>query len=574
VGKTASAQEEGVGVLGASPRGSGPLEGRLSVRVFAFALAGALLPALTAAILFSRFAEGRELDSADARLSRELASATATFDELLASASNTAEELSTSAAVADALAARDRAGLEREVAGRPGVALVDVEGTVLAGGVSAPAAIRSAPVLSNGVAVGRVDVGVPIDRSLATRLAVAADLAPDDSAILTVAGRLIAGPGEPGVRLDLSRDSRELETDGRSYRLAGTMLAEGPPSVALAVATPLSQLNGTEGVLVAALVTALTLAALFALAVSWRAARRPASRPPTRRAADRRAGSEPRTAVREALALVGDALAATHNPRALAPVILETTMEATGAIGGRLLEDGEEVAQAGRFDGGRRPLELALAGEHGTATTLVLYPPRGGFSTEVRELAQWLADQAAIALESARLHRLVEQQAITDELTHLANRRRFMEILELELSRAERFEGTVTIVLADLDDFKSVNDRFGHQVGDSVLRAFAEVLTEGVRGIDMAARLGGEEFAVLLPQTDMRGGMALAERLRVALAERGLDLPGGERLHVTASFGVAFYPGASSVSDLLNSADQALYVAKREGKNRVVAARL
>src|SRR5437762_981534 len=127
--------------------------------------------------------------------------------------------------------------------------------------------------------------------------------------------------------------------------------------------------------------------------------------------------------------------------------------------------------------------------------TLLLYPAPGRpFSADEGRLAHWLAAQASIALENARLHRAVEQQAITDHLTGLANRRRFTESLSLEVSRAERFSGTLSLVLADLDDFKRVNDLYGHQVGDQVLRRFAEVMLESVREFDLAVRHGGEEF--------------------------------------------------------------------------------
>ena len=170
------------------------------------------------------------------------------------------------------------------------------------------------------------------------------------------------------------------------------------------------------------------------------------------------------------------------------------------------------------------------------------------------------------------MHRAVEQQAITDDLTGLANRRRFRESLGLEVSRAERFGGSLALVLADLDDFKRVNDLYGHQVGDDVLRRFADLMRESVREFDLAVRYGGEEFAVLVPETDPEGGAHLAERLAEALRGTRFTSRIGESFSVTASFGVAAFPEAGSAEQLMLAADRALYRAKKEGKNRVIRA--
>jgi diguanylate cyclase (GGDEF)-like protein len=271
---------------------------------------------------------------------------------------------------------------------------------------------------------------------------------------------------------------------------------------------------------------------------------------------------------RDALSFVGDALAATHDPEALLPVILGVAVEATGAVAGRLVEGTRELAVRGRRPEGVEPLVVHLAGQD-DERTLALYPPPDGFTEESRELAHWLATQASIALENAHLHGLVKAQAVTDELTGLANRRRFMEVVELELKRAERFQSPLGLLLVDLDDFKNVNDRFGHGTGDEVLRALSDVFRESLRDVDLAARLGGEEFAVLLPETDYSGAAGVAERLRASLASLELETPDREQFGVTASFGVAVYPEAQSVDELLRTADAALYRAKAEGKNRV-----
>jgi diguanylate cyclase (GGDEF)-like protein len=292
-----------------------------------------------------------------------------------------------------------------------------------------------------------------------------------------------------------------------------------------------------------------------------------------RRRERRRAPVTGRREAREALALVGEALAATHNPRALMPVILNVITEATGARGGQLLHEGQEVGWVGDLDGDADAVEFDLsAGEETRETKLLLHPPEGGFGDDTVKLAEWLSSQAAIALENARLHDIVQWQAITDELTGLVNRRRFLESLRSEITRGERLGGRLSVVLADLDDFKPINDRFGHHGGDEVLQAFADLIRAHCRDVDVAARLGGEEFAILLPETDLSGALAGAERLRRALSQLRIWLGDGQEVTVTASFGVAELVEGQSLDDLLRAADTALYRAKDEGKNRVEVA--
>jgi diguanylate cyclase (GGDEF)-like protein len=321
-------------------------------------------------------------------------------------------------------------------------------------------------------------------------------------------------------------------------------------------------------VALAVLATLATLALVFWTLRAAGETRRPSLR---RHARDRRRPAVAgRRDAREALALVGDALAATHNPRALLPVILNVIAEATGARGGQLVHEEEEVGWVGEVGPARTALKFDLsAGDEAGQTTLILHPPPGGFSVETRKLAEWLSSQAAIALENARLHDVVQRQAITDELTGLVNRRRFLAALEAEVVRARRLGGPLTVVLADLDDFKPINDRFGHHAGDAVLVGFADVIRDHVRDVDVAGRLGGEEFALLLPETDLDGAQSGAERLRRSLAERDLPLTDGHVERVTASFGVAQLGAGQSGDELLRAADAALYRAKAEGKNRV-----
>ena len=271
---------------------------------------------------------------------------------------------------------------------------------------------------------------------------------------------------------------------------------------------------------------------------------------------------EERRRVRETTLRFGEALAATHDIDELQRVIVETAVQLTGASRGRLVKSGDVVAQ----DGAGARLELPL-GSFGTIELI-----GDEFTADQRESADWLAGHAVIALGNAQRHRTVEKQALVDGLTGLANRRLCAAALDQELARAERFGEPLAVVLADLDDFKSINDRFGHPTGDEVLRAFAELLQGGVREIDLAGRWGGEEFVLLLPETDLDGGAKLAERIRQSLADQELAGPDGTTFRVTASFGVAAFPDAPSGDQLVAAADAALYEAKRSGKNRVGSA--
>jgi diguanylate cyclase (GGDEF)-like protein len=137
------------------------------------------------------------------------------------------------------------------------------------------------------------------------------------------------------------------------------------------------------------------------------------------------------------------------------------------------------------------------------------------------------------------------------------------------VTRSRRSGSPLGIILADLDDFKVVNDVYGHAAGDDALRAFAAILQSTSRDIDLSVRLGGEEFAVLLPDTALDGATELAERIRQALESTLID-HSGQQIALTASFGVSCFPSAAGAEDLLTDADRRLYDAKRRGKNAVV----
>jgi diguanylate cyclase (GGDEF)-like protein len=193
------------------------------------------------------------------------------------------------------------------------------------------------------------------------------------------------------------------------------------------------------------------------------------------------------------------------------------------------------------------------------------------FTREEEELLEYLAGQAVVSIENASLHETVERQAVTDELTGLANVRAFLSILDRELERSRRFDTPLGLVMVDLDDFKRVNDTHGHQQGDEVLAHVAGVLRDVSRELDTAARYGGEELAVVLPQTDAAGAALLAERMRSAVEALRVPRVGGKgTIGVTASFGVAAVPeDGVERSALIAAADAALYAAKAGGKNRV-----
>lgn len=189
-----------------------------------------------------------------------------------------------------------------------------------------------------------------------------------------------------------------------------------------------------------------------------------------------------------------------------------------------------------------------------------------GYITDPTDIDLLLARTRTLLEFKAYLD-VCEEAAFTDHLTGLANRRRFERQLDREVSRTLRYAHPFSLVMLDIDNFKYVNDTFGHNAGDEVIRGLARVLQEGTRGIDLAARIGGEEFAILLVETGQSGALEVAERLRVAIRE--MIVPGVGQ--VSASFGVAECPiGGQTSSEMLNSTDVALYEAKRSGRDRVV----
>ena len=314
-----------------------------------------------------------------------------------------------------------------------------------------------------------------------------------------------------------------------------------------------------------------------------------------------------RARLQDAVRRIGESVASNLDRDALLDVVLQAALDGVAATGGRATVragagmDLIERGRAGSIEGFGAVVERvehqaldtgALAEASTDDASALAYPLRASetgdrvlglitvvrrrrpFSQEDRELFAYLAGQAAVSVENVELHELVQRQAVTDELTGLSNHRRFQEVIVQEVGRAKRFGQDLGLVMLDIDHFKSVNDTYGHQQGDVVLREVARVLRDSSREIDEPARYGGEELAVALPQTDLDGAYLFAERVRTALeALRIPRLDGVGHLRVTASFGAAALPGnGEDKASLIAAADAALYRAKRAGRNRTVRA--
>jgi len=183
------------------------------------------------------------------------------------------------------------------------------------------------------------------------------------------------------------------------------------------------------------------------------------------------------------------------------------------------------------------------------------------------ERISFAANLAAIAIENRNARNELEHRAYSDYLTGLANRRYFIEQAELELSRHNRYAGELSLIMLDIDFFKKINDNYGHNIGDLVLQKIADISRLILRDIDIIGRIGGEEFAILLPQTSLEDSVKVAERLRIEISKASVVLEKGE-VNFTSSFGVVA-ASKSNIDELLIKADKALYRAKESGRNRV-----
>lgn len=309
-----------------------------------------------------------------------------------------------------------------------------------------------------------------------------------------------------------------------------------------------------------------------------------------------------------AIRRVGESIATGSDRSAVLDIVMQTAVDGTGAAAGRAsvrqspgapLERRAEVGDASGLEPlldavedevleRNQPAECSREEHHALAQPLrqadgsgrvvgLMSLARAGrpFSAADRDLFDYLAGRAAVSIEQADLQESVQRQAVTDGLTGLSNHRRFQEVVAIEVERAKRFGQPLGLVMIDLDDFKAVNDRHGHLQGDEVLREVARVMLDTAREIDEPARYGGEELAVVLPQTNLDGALEFAERLRGRIEALSVPMMHGTGdVRITASVGAAALP-ESAVADkdaLVQAADAALYRAKRMGKNRVMTA--
>jgi diguanylate cyclase (GGDEF)-like protein len=217
-------------------------------------------------------------------------------------------------------------------------------------------------------------------------------------------------------------------------------------------------------------------------------------------------------------------------------------------------------------------LTIPLMARGRTIAVLTLNSPKtDAFVEDIQRVLDILENPASVVVDNARLYEGTKRLAVTDGLTRLFNHRHFYELLEQEFLRTKRYKTQLAMIMIDIDFFKHINDTYGHQAGDDILKSLALVIQRQVRDVDVLARYGGEEFAVLMPQTSLRQAENVAERIRHAVEHNEFDAA-GSKIRVTISLGIAAHPECEvqNQTELVQVADAALYEAKRTGKNKVV----
>ncbi len=193
------------------------------------------------------------------------------------------------------------------------------------------------------------------------------------------------------------------------------------------------------------------------------------------------------------------------------------------------------------------------------------------FEENTLRLLSILTSFAAMSIDNARLHEETFKLAITDGLTGLYNHRYFQEVLEDEIARSKRYNLYASLIFIDIDDFKKFNDKFGHQLGDKVLKEVANSITRTIREVDCAARYGGEEFSIILPEIDIDSAHVVAERIRKNVMTDTEAFLAEYKMKITVTIGVASYPfDALDKDELIKKSDLALYYGKRHGKNHAI----
>jgi diguanylate cyclase (GGDEF)-like protein len=596
-------------------------------RLTLFFLALVALPLIVVAVLLVEVTEGSRDDSADASLDVGLEAAETLYDPARVLAADQAARIA--GEVAPLIRRGDGKELSRLVAAAvPGfgvvmVVVTDTQGRPLAraGPPVGIASESSAARLSGGRSVGRVEVAALTPSGYLDQLS---RLTGQEGAIVSDQGLLgsttdvdiadLPGPGE---------ERTDLELDDGAVRAAALRLDGAPEGSRVVLLAP------REGGFVAseplvAVILALFFAAAFVLI--WLLLRSLQRRVGTMLEAARRIGAgdfsgevpvegndEMAGLAREfnkmnerlaaSVQRIGEAFASGLDRRALLELVTQTAATACDARAGRVVlhdspdapavlgtEDSPPELEGVLDRAGTAAAENAGYGDahegdlHAMASAIMerrdetsvlctIAVARSGrpFEQREREVLRYLLRQAVVSIENIGLHERVAAQAITDDLTGIPNYRHFSQWIEQEIARIARFGGELSLVLIDIDNFKAVNDTYGHLLGDAVLEEMGRLLRIESRGIDLAARYGGEEFVLALPETSADGAAEVAERLRRRIEATRVEIGKGQPpIKVTASLGVANLPAdAADVHSLIGAADAALYHAKHEGKNRV-----
>jgi diguanylate cyclase (GGDEF)-like protein len=560
-----------------------------------------LVPLLAANLGFWNAERDDAAREADRELRTALRAATVVYADALQAAHARAKVMARRDAFVAAIATGDRSRLAR-FAQNGNVRVTSRSGRV--GRAPTHAATSTVTVVHGGRRLGSVTAFVELDERIVRTLRERSGLPPTGLVAVADDRRVVAGPGRGTQLPPRAGAAFSMHVGSTEYRALAARV--GPPDgsaiVALVPAGPIEAASAAAatrlGFALAASLLVIALIAYFEaraivktlgrLAQGARAiaAGELGSRVPVhgrdevaafsnafndmaaqleRRVEDLQ---EAQRRLQTSTARFADALASTHDEHQLARVVVAAAMDATGATGGAFSVADRTVVKEGRLEGVLLELPVRARGDSFGLLALA------GIATATKsalEFAESLVKHAAVAFENARLHAELERQAHVDELTGLTTRRHGRELLEHELQRAARACSALSVAICDLDGFKLVNDRHGHAAGDAVLRAFAELVRQRIRQIDVACRWGGEEFLFVLPETDLDGAQDLVESLRAQLASLLIALPNGSAIHVTASFGISAFEAGISAEELVARADRALYEAKRSGKNAVAS---